>query len=136
MTDIDDNETEDRTPQTLLLDLAQNHIRAMSSPAPQHPATMGWQMLAASNMALAARLLHTLQRVAPAEAAEIADWYHGPFGDGPDPMDVMEWLDEQVAQPAGADIEAWITDGRCRAQEAKARAEKAVTHPDVDPDRS
>ena len=128
MTNIDmdstETEVEDRTPETLLLDLAQNQLRAIAPPTPKHPGAFGWQMTAASNMALAARLLHALQRVAPAEAALIADWYHGPFGDGPDLMDFTDWLDTNVARPARADIEAWIADGRSRAQEAKAHTEK------------
>jgi hypothetical protein len=123
--DTSEDENEDRTPETLLLDLAQNQIRSMSSPMPKNPGAMGWQCMAGSTMALAARLLHTVQQVAPEQAAEIADWYHGPFGDGPDLMDFTEWLDVTVAQPAGADIEAWIADGRRRAQESARIAERA-----------
>lgn len=122
--DLDQDELIDTSPDTLLLDLAQNQVRALSSPMPKNPGAMGWQCMSASTMALAARLLHTLQQVAPEKAAEIADWYAGPFGDGPDLMDFTEWLDVNVARPSGADIEAWIADGRRRAVESARIAER------------
>ena len=121
MTDTE-TEIEDTTPETLLVDLAQIHLRTIAPPSPKHPGAMGWQMMTASLSGLAARLLHTVQRVAPEEAAEISEWYHGPFGDGPDLMDVTEWMDVNVAQPAGADFEAWIADARHRAWQAATRA--------------
>lgn len=117
-----DDDTGDTSPETLLIDLAHIHLRTMSPPMPKHPGAMGWQMMTASMSALAARLLHTVQQVAPGQAAEIAEWFHGPFGDGPDLIDAFEWFDVNVARPAGADYGAWIRDARQRAEEAQQAA--------------
>ncbi|WP_228981393.1 hypothetical protein [Streptomyces sp. DH12] len=111
----------DVTPQTLLTDLAQLHLRAIAPPTPRYPAAMGWQMQAAALAGLSTRLLHALLAAAPQAAAELAEWYAGPFGDGPDLIDGVEWLDDHVARPAGADIEAWILEGRRAAEKAAAR---------------
>jgi hypothetical protein len=112
--DLDDDT--DRTPKTLLVDLAHIHLRCIAPPLPKHPGAMGWQAMSSSLTVLAARLLHVVQEVAPEKAAEIADWYAGPFGDGPDGMESTEWFAEAVAGPAGADFEEWIQDARARAE--------------------
>ena len=69
---IDEPDT-DASPETLCVDLAQLHLRAVASPLPKQPAAMGWQMTAASLSALASRLLDVVQRTAPGEAARIAE---------------------------------------------------------------
>jgi hypothetical protein len=125
--DIDIDEAEGRSPEALLVDLAQLHLQTIASPSPQNPEAMGWRAVASCTSVLAARLLHVVQRTAPEEAARIADWYAGPFGEGPDGMDCMNWLAMQVAAPAGADIETWINEAHARAKQSAEDTTKTGT---------
>ncbi|MFD7980261.1 hypothetical protein [Streptomyces sp. NPDC059071] len=109
------------TPAELLIDLAQLHCRTVAPPLPRHPAAAGWQMQTSALAGLAARLLHALAAVAPEQAADLAAWYDGPLGEGPDPMDVTDWIVDHVARPAGADFSTWTT-------EARELAARAATH--------
>ena len=105
-------ENQPTTPGELLVDLAQLHCRTVAPPLPKHPVALGWQMQAGALAGLAARLLHALNAVAPDQAADLAAWYDGPLGEGPDPMDVTDWLVDHVARPTGADFNAWTTEAR------------------------
>ena len=116
--DLDQDELIDTSPETLLVDLAHIHLRCIASPLPEHPGAMGWQAMSSGLSSLAARLLHVVQEVAPDKATEIADWYAGPFGEGPDGMECTDWFAEMVAGPAGADFAEWIADARTRAEQA------------------
>ena len=114
---IDEPDT-DASPETLCVDLAQLHLRAVASPLPKQPAAMGWQMTAASLSALASRLLDVVQRTAPGEAARIAEWFSGPFGDGPDLEEHHDWVTDNVS--GSWDLtEKWIQEARHLAVQAQ-----------------
>jgi diadenosine tetraphosphatase ApaH/serine/threonine PP2A family protein phosphatase len=107
------------TPVQLLTDLGELHTRTCVSPLPKHPAAMGWQATAGSMAAGFARALHALNEVAPDKAAEVADWFDGPFGEGPDPKKHTNWLERHVVSgPAG--LEQWVEEGRRAAAAAQA----------------
>jgi hypothetical protein len=119
MTDDIDTPT---TPAQLLNDLGELHTRTLVSPLPKHPAAMGWQDTAGALAAGFARALHALNEIAPEKAAEIAEWYDGLFGQGPDPEEHRDWLERHVAGgPQG--LERWAEEGRLMAVEAKAISE-------------
>lgn len=111
-----------RAVRRLLLDLGEAHTRTCVSPLPKHPAAMGWQATAGSMAAGFARALHALNEVAPLEAAQIAEWFRGPFEEGPDPEEHTDWLEQHVAQGPEL-LEQWVEDGRRMAREAKTNTE-------------
>ncbi|MFF9787122.1 hypothetical protein [Streptomyces nigrescens] len=115
----DVDEEVDATPETLRTDLAQMYLRATASPTPKHPAAFGWQMTAGSLAALSSRLLDVVHRTAPEAAAEIAEWFAGPFGDGPDLEEHAYWVGQRVAGDRGV-LQSWIDEARQLAVEAKA----------------
>jgi hypothetical protein len=116
MTDDIDTPT---TPAQLLNDLGELHTRTLVSPLPKHPAAMGWQATAGALAAGFARGLHALNEIAPEKAAEVAEWYDGLFGEGPDPEEHRDWLERHVA--GSPDImQQWVEEGRRMAVEAKA----------------
>ncbi|MFF3547117.1 hypothetical protein ACFYXD_35430 [Streptomyces platensis] len=118
--DID--EDIDATPETLRTDLAQLYVRTTATPTPRHPAALGWQMTAATLSALSSRLLEVVERTAPAEAAQIAEWFAGPFGDGPDLEEHTYWVGERVAGDLGV-FHKWLDEAREMALQAKAVTE-------------
>jgi hypothetical protein len=101
----------DTTPQTLLVDLGELHTRTHVSPLPTHPGAFGWQMTAGAMAALAARLLHNLHQVAPEQAQQIAYWFDGPFGEGPDAEEHTDWLERTVAGSSEV-MAQWVEEGR------------------------
>jgi hypothetical protein len=106
-------DTDDSTPQTptgLLLELGEFHTRTCVSPLPRYPAALGWQAMAGAMAAGFTRALHALNEIAPAEAADIALWFQGPFDDGPDPMEHTDWLERNVAHGDLALMEKWVQD--------------------------
>ena len=108
-------ETEDvaqQTPEQLLAELAQLHIRTTVSPSPQHPAAFGWRAIAGCQAAGFARALHALMEVAPDRAAEVTGWFQGPFEEGPDPEEHTYWVERTVANGDLDLLEAWITEAR------------------------
>ena len=112
-----------QTPEQLLTDLGELHMRTLVSPLPKHPAAMGWQATAGSMAAGFARALHALNEVAPEKAAEITVWFQGPFQDeGPDPEEHTDWLERYVAQGPEL-LEQWVENGRRMALEAKTNTE-------------
>jgi hypothetical protein len=111
-----------QTPEELLVELAQLHIRTIVPPSPKQPAAMGWQAIAGCQAAGFARALHALMQVAPEKAAEITDWFQGPFEEGPDPEEHTDWIERTVAKDVNV-LDAWITEARSLAEEAKARTE-------------
>lgn len=114
MTDDTDTPT---TPAQLLNNLGELHTRALVSPLPKHPAAMGWQSTAGAMAAGFARTLHALQEVAPDKAVEVAEWFDGLFGEGPDPEEHRDWLERHVAG-SPAVMRQWVEEGRRRAVEA------------------
>jgi hypothetical protein len=105
------------TAEQLLVDLGELHTRTCVSPLPRHPAAMGWQATAGSMAAGFARALYALNQLAPEKAAEIAEWFQGPFEEGPDPEEHTDWLERHVA--LGPELlEQWVDDGRRMAHEA------------------
>lgn len=122
MTDTTDTETETQTPEQLLVDLAQLHVRTLVSPLPKHPGAMGWQATAGSMAAGFARALHALNEVAPEKAAEITDWFQGPFEEGPDPEEHTDWTERHVAKSWDV-MDQWVEEARGLATEAKANTE-------------
>jgi hypothetical protein len=120
-------DTEDATPQTpeqLLTELAQLHIRTTVPPSPKQPAAHGWQAIAGCQAAGFARALHALMEVAPDKAAEITDWYQGPFEEGPDPEEHTDWIERTVAKNVDV-LDGWITEARELAvKSAKATEER------------
>lgn len=108
----------DTTPEILRIDLAQLYLRATASPTPRDPAALGWQMTAGSLAALASRLLDVVQRTAPRDAAEIADWFAGPFDDGPDLEEHTDWVGLRVAGDWGV-FQVWLDEARDLAVQAK-----------------
>ncbi|MGW1870954.1 hypothetical protein ACWCPS_36115 [Streptomyces mauvecolor] len=117
MTDTDDHTL--KTPAELLSDLGEFHTRTSVSPLPRQPAAMGWQALAGSMAAGFTRAFHALNELAPDSAADIAHWFQGPFGDGPDPMEHTDWLERNVAHGNLALMEQWVRDGREMAVQSK-----------------
>lgn len=109
--------TTDSTPESVLVGLAQLYLRTAASPLPKHPAAFGWQMIAGVHAAAFAHALHALNGVAPETAADIASWYEGPFGDGPDPIDTRSWFAEHIARST-AEFTAWANEAATVAQEA------------------
>ena len=132
MTVTPENETETtQTPEQMLTDLGEFHMRTLVSPLPKHPAAMGWQATAGSMAAGFARALHALNDVDPARAQDIVTWFQGPFEDeGPDPEEHTDWLEHVVAKGDLALVERWIQDGRRFAESSKA-ATDAREAPDV-----
>lgn len=117
---IDTEETETvQTPEQLLADLGELHMRTCVSPLPKQPAAMGWQAVAGTMAAGFTRALHALNQVDPAKAAEITDWYQGPFGDGPDAEEHTDWLERTVAKGDLDLMEKWVQDGRRLAKSSK-----------------
>jgi hypothetical protein len=120
-------ETETEIPQTseeLLAELAQLHIRTIVPPSPKQPAAFGWQAIAGCQAAGFARTLHALMQVAPDKAAEITDWYQGPFEEGPDPEEHTDWIERTVAKSTDV-LDEWITEARDLAVKAKENTEKS-----------
>ncbi|MET9055255.1 hypothetical protein ABZW50_29320 [Streptomyces bacillaris] len=125
MTDTTAVDTDtDTSPKTLSIHLAQLHLRTTASPLPKQPATMGWQMTAGSLSALASRLLDVVQRTAPDEAAQIAEWFSGPFGDGPDLEEHHDWVTNNISGSWGL-TEQWIQEARQLAVKAQQATEAA-----------
>ncbi|WP_448333550.1 hypothetical protein [Streptomyces sp. DSM 41534] len=110
----DTNDTETRAPQQLLVDLAELHMRTHASPLPKHPAALGWQATAGSMAAGFTRALHALMESAPGKAAEIAEWFDGPFGEGPDSMEHTDWTGRHIAKSPEV-LEQWSRDARYQA---------------------
>ncbi|MFC9497703.1 hypothetical protein [Streptomyces sp. NPDC056982] len=121
-------DTENETPATadaLLTDLGEEYTRAMSRPTPRLPQAFGWQMIAASRTAGFTRALHALQEVWPEKADEIAAWFDGPLGEGPDPAEHTDWLIGHVAQ-SRAEFDQWVEDGRKQAADAERTASETT----------
>lgn len=118
----DFDEDIDATPETLRTDLAQMYLRATATPTPKHPAALGWQMTTASMAALSSRLLDVVQRTAPEDAEEIAEWFAGPFGDGPNLEEHTYWVGERVAGDLGV-FREWAREARQLAEQAKVATE-------------
>lgn len=115
----DDEETT-QTPEQLLTDLGELHMRTLVSPMPKQPAAVGWQAVAGTMAAGFTRALHALNELDPAKAAEITDWYQGPFEEGPDPEEHTDWLERTVAKGDLNLMEKWVEDGRRLAKASKA----------------
>jgi hypothetical protein len=111
-----------QTPEELLIELAQLHIRTIVPPSPRQSAAFGWQAIAGCQAAGFARALHALMEVAPEKAGEITDWFQGPFEEGPDPEEHTDWIERTVAKDVNV-LDQWITEARRLAEEAKARTE-------------
>ena len=122
--DTEETETA-QTPEQLLADLGEFHMRTLVSPLPRQPAAMGWQATAGSMAAGFARALHALNDVDPARAQEIVTWFQGPFEDeGPDPEEHTDWLERVVAKGDLGLVEKWVEDGRRLAESSKAATEE------------
>lgn len=111
-----------QTPEELLTELAQLHIRTIVPPSPKHPAAFGWQATAGCQAAGFARALHALMEVAPEKAVEITDWFQGPFEEGPDPEEHTDWIERTVAKDPDV-LEEWINEARRLAEESQASTE-------------
>jgi hypothetical protein len=103
-----------QTPEELLAELAQLHIRTIVPPSPKQPAAFGWQAIAGCQAAGFARALHALMEVAPEKAAEITEWFQGPFEEGPDPEEHTAWIERTVAKDVDV-LDEWITEARALA---------------------
>jgi hypothetical protein len=124
-TDTYDAEETTQTPEQLLTDLGEFHMRTLVSPLPKHPAAMGWQATAGSMAAGFARALHALNDVDPARAQEIVTWFQGPFEDeGPDPEEHTDWLERVVAKGDLDLVQQWVEDGRRFAESSAASTEE------------
>lgn len=116
----DTNETQ--TPEQLLVDLAELHMRTHASPLPKHPAAFGWQATTGSMAAGFARALHALMQVDPGKATAIAEWFDGPFGEGPDSMEHTDWTGRHIAKSPQV-LKQWSRDARYQAALALEAAE-------------
>ncbi len=115
-----DDTTSPKTPNQLLTELGELHVRTLVSPLPKHPAAMGWQATAGAMAASFARALHALNEVDPARAQQITDWFQGPFeNEGPDPEEHTDWLERVVTNGNLAVMEQWVEEGRRLAQSSK-----------------
>lgn len=112
-----------QTPEALLTELAQLHIRTIVPPSPQLPAAFGWRAIAGCQAAGFARALHALMEVAPEKAAEITGWFQGPFEEGPDPEEHTDWIERTVAKDADV-LEEWIEEARRLAKSSKTATEE------------
>lgn len=119
MTDHD-NETP-TTATALLTELGEEHTRAMALPMPEHDVARGWQMIAASRTAGFARALHALNDEDPNKADEIAAWFDGQFGEGPNPVEHTDWLIRNVVEDR-AEFDRWVENGRKQAADAERAA--------------
>jgi hypothetical protein len=115
-------DTTSQTPEQLLVDLGELHTRTLVSPQPKHPAALGWQATAGAMAAGFARTLHALLEVAPDKAAEITEWFQGPFEEGPDPEEHTDWLERTVAKSPDV-LERWVAEGQELAVKANASVE-------------
>lgn len=113
----DTDPTETQTLAQLLVDLAELHMRTHASPLPKHPAAFGWQATAGSMAAGFARALHALMEVAPEKAAEVAEWFDGPLGEGPDPLEHTDWTERHIAKSPQV-LERWSLEARAEAARA------------------
>ncbi|MFD9004453.1 hypothetical protein ACFV0T_26430 [Streptomyces sp. NPDC059582] len=120
--ETDETETV-QTPDELLADLGELHMRTLVSPRPKQPAAMGWQAVAGTMSAGFARALHALNELNPAKAAEITDWYQGPFEEGPDAEEHTDWLERTVAKGDLDLMEKWVQDGQILARSSKEAVE-------------
>ena len=102
----------------LLVELAELHMRTHASPLPKHPGAMGWQANTGVMAAGFARTLHALMQVAPEKAAEITEWFQGPFGEGPDPFEHTDWTGRHVAKSPKV-LDQWLAEARAEAVRAK-----------------
>ena len=103
--------------QQLLVELSELHMRTHSAPSPKHPEAFGWRAVTGSTAALAARALHALAEADPGKAAELAAWYEGPFGEGPNPVEHTAWTARHVARDK-AEVEQWAAEARSAARKA------------------
>lgn len=103
--------------QQLLVELAELHMRTHASPLPKHPAALGWQATAGSMAAGFARALHALMETDPGKAAEIAEWFDGPFGEGPDALEHTDWTEQHIAKSPKV-LEQWSLEARYQAARA------------------
>lgn len=116
---VDDDETPP-TPAKLLVSLGQKYTRYMAEPSPADPVIAGWQRQAAALAALAARAVHALNEQDPTAASRLADWWHGPLGNGPDPARHERWLKRFIAGPKT--YRQWVNEGRQAAAAAALHA--------------
>ncbi|WP_039942942.1 hypothetical protein [Streptomyces himastatinicus] len=110
--------TKPQSPQQLLVELAEIHMRTHASPLPKHPGAMGWQANTGVMAAGFARALHALMQVDPGKAAEVAEWFQGPLGDGPDALEHTDWTAQHVAKSPEV-LERWLMDAQADAVQAK-----------------
>lgn len=120
MTDTTDDETP-TTADALLTDLGEEYTRSVSLPLPKLPQALGWQMIAATRTAGFTRALHALQEVWPEKADEIAAWFDGQFGEGPELAEHTDWLIAHVAETRGK-FDQWVEDGHKQAVDAELAA--------------
>lgn len=111
-----------QTPDQLLVDLAELHLRTLVSPQPKHPAAMGWQATAGSMAAGFARALHALQEVDPGKAAELTTWFHGEFDEGPDPEEHTEWTERHIAKDPVV-WQTWLDEAQSLARQSQEATE-------------
>ncbi|QKV98158.1 hypothetical protein HUT19_41290 (plasmid) [Streptomyces sp. NA02950] len=133
-TDLTTHETDEEDVPSVaetLEGLARMYLRAGASPLPVNPATFGWQSTAGQLAALSARMLHFLHGVDPKYGAAFAGFYHGPTGDGPHPLGVGLRIERNIAQPAGADINAWVADAKQEAAAAFAYTSRPTSIADL-----
>lgn len=105
---------ETQAPKQLLVELAELHMRTHASPLPKHPAALGWQATAGSMAAGFARALHALMEAAPEKAVAVAEWFDGPLGEGPDPLEHTDWTERHIAKSPTV-LEQWSRDARYQA---------------------
>ncbi|MGY0065168.1 hypothetical protein ACWY4P_53610 (plasmid) [Streptomyces sp. LZ34] len=103
--------------QQLLVELAELHMRTHASPLPKHPAALGWQATAGSMAAGFARALHALMEAAPEKATEVAEWFDGPLGEGPDSLEHTDWTERHIAKSPKV-LNQWSLDARYEAARA------------------
>lgn len=114
MTDM----TEPQTPEQLLVELAEIHMRTHARPLPQHPGAMGWQANTGVMAAGFARALHALMQADAGKAAEVTEWFQGPFGEGPDAEEHTDWTARHVAK-SPQDLDRWLKEAEADAVRAK-----------------
>ncbi|MEU9578757.1 hypothetical protein [Streptomyces chilikensis] len=117
--------TDQPTTADLLNDLGALHTRTRVSPLPQNPEVFGWQAQAGALAAGFARALHALHQVAPEQAQQLAVWWEGPFGEGPDSYRHTMWLERHVGGGDRAVTDRWVAEGRAAAEAANRTAEQS-----------
>jgi hypothetical protein len=104
----------------LIVQMAKLHLRAHAHPLPENPAALHWQVTAGLYAALAARMLHHLDRLDTAAATEITEWCASPLDADADAdlQQIAAWITKNVAGDEGV-LQSWMDEAKTEAEQAR-----------------